>query len=148
LFHFQPDAVPFATLAGLQFGQVGQGDGPRLAAQAVIDLAADIAHGRAVIADYKQPASAGLVEVAPFGLALFDILVGIPLHLNKQGGPLPIYQHQIGFEQAPIRQSNIGWRQVDLVAIFKFANLPEPAITANRKEYTRAYLYTSGVKLP
>jgi hypothetical protein len=44
---------------------------------AVIDLTADIAYAGAVIAPHTQPTTAGLMKIAPFRLALLEVLIRI-----------------------------------------------------------------------
>ena len=60
--------------------------------QAVIDLAADIAHAGAVVTHHEHPPAAGLVEIAPLGLALLEVFIHIALHFHKMGRSLVINQ--------------------------------------------------------
>jgi hypothetical protein len=52
--------------------------------QAVIDLAADIAHARAVVVYYKHLPTAGLVKIAPLRLALLEVLIHV-IHMPDSG---------------------------------------------------------------
>ena len=51
----------------------------------VIDLAADIAHARAVIAQDIHAPIVGLINITPLGLALFEVLVHVALHFHEMG---------------------------------------------------------------
>ena len=68
----------------------------------MIDHAADIAHAGAVVAHHEHALSAGLVEIAPLGLALLDVLIRVN-HTLDSGLVLvvffdvkSIYIHQFG----------------------------------------------------
>jgi len=56
--------------AYLLISQICLGNNKWLIPQAVIDLAADIAHAVTVVTDVKYTSTAGLIEIAPFSLAL------------------------------------------------------------------------------
>jgi hypothetical protein len=53
-----------------------------------------------VVTRHKHPAATSLVDIAPFGLMLFAILIRIALHFHEMSFPLLIGYHQVREEQA------------------------------------------------